>query len=101
MLLDLTFENEGEGDAGGEHPQGGIGGAGDAKGTRTAHAVLEVLDIKAERGGDEDAGDIEASDNAMELGEALAGTGRKLHRDEQDGAGSHQAGGPTRPVGSS
>jgi len=91
MLLDFAVENEGQGDAGGEHPQDGIGGSGGAKGTRTAQAFLEVLDVETEGSGDEDAGDIEASDDAMEHGEAAAEALGKLHRAEQEGAGAHQA----------
>src|SRR5216683_6017916 len=91
VLLDFTVEDEREGDAGSEHPQDGIGGRGGAKGTRTAHALLEVLNVEAEWSSDEHTGDIETSDDAVELGEALAETVRKLHGAEQEGAGAHQA----------
>jgi len=90
MLLNFTVKNEREGDAGSEHPQDGIGGSGDAEGPGAAHALLEVLDVKAEGSGDEDASDIKASDDAMELGEALAKAIRELHRPEQESAGAHQ-----------
>jgi hypothetical protein len=90
MLLDFTVENEREGDGGGEHPQDGIGGSGGAKGTGSAHALLEVLDVEAEGSGDEDAGDIEASDDAMKLCEALAKAIGELHGPEQESAGAHQ-----------
>src|SRR5712671_5106393 len=91
VLLDFTVENEREGDAGSEHPQNGIGGSGGAKGTRTAHALLEVLNVEAEWSSDEHAGDIETSDDAMKLGEALAEAVRELHGPEQESTGAHQA----------
>jgi len=91
MLLDFSVENESEGDAGGEHPQNGVNGGGHAEGTAAAHALLEVLDVEAQRSGDEHAGDIKASDDAMELGETLAEAVRELHGTEQEGAGAHQA----------
>jgi len=91
MLLDFSFENEREGDAGSEHPQNGIHGGGDAEGTGATHAFFEVLNVKAEGSGDEHAGDIKASNDAMELGESLAEAVRELHGTEQEGAGAHQA----------
>ena len=91
MLLDFSIENEREGDTGGEHPQERVGGGSGAEGTSAARVLLEVLDVEAEGSGDEHAGDLEASDDAMELGEALAETVRKLHGAEQEGAGAHQA----------
>jgi len=59
------------------------------KETGAAHALLEVLNVKAEGSGDEHAGDIEASDDTMELGESLAEAFRELHGTEQEGAGAH------------
>src|SRR5258708_9353609 len=73
-LLDFAVANERDGDASGEHPQERVGGGSGAEGTGAAQALLEILDVEAKGGGDEDTGDIEASDNAMELGEALAET---------------------------
>ena len=59
------------------------------KETGAAHALLEVLNVKAEGSGDEHAGDIEASDDTMELGESLAEAFRELHGTDQEGAGAH------------
>src|SRR5260370_6072194 len=92
MLLDFSLENESQGDGGGEHPQNRVNCCGNAEGTGAAHALLEVLDVEAQTSGYADARDIEASDDAMELGEAAAEPFRTLHRDEQQGAGGHQAG---------
>jgi len=61
------------------------------KGTGRAGAFLEVLNVKAERSGDECTSDIEASDDAMEHGEAAAEAFRELHGTEQESAGAHQA----------
>ena len=101
MLLDFAVEDEREGDASGEHPQDRVGGGSGAERTGAAHALLEVLNVEAERSGDEDAGDIEASDDAMELGEALAEAVGELHGPEQEGAGAHQAVGQKPPLESS
>src|SRR5260370_37455162 len=71
------------------HSQGH--GGGDAKGSGGTRAFLEVLNVKAEGSGDEYTGDLEASDDAMELGEAAAEAFGELHGAEQEGAGAHQA----------
>src|SRR4029077_11528375 len=91
VLLNFALENEREGDGGGEDPQNSVNGGGNAEGTGTAQALFVVLDVEAQRSGDEDAGDIEASDDAMKFGEAAAETIRKLHRSQQEGASAHQA----------
>lgn len=91
VLLDFAFENEGEGDAGSEHPQNGVDSGGSAARTSAAHALLEILDVKAEGSGDEDAGDIEATEHAVEPGETLAEAFRELHGSEQESASAHQA----------
>ncbi len=71
------------------HSQGH--GGGDAKGSGGTRAFLEVLNVKAEGSGDEYTGELEASDDAMELGEAAAEAFGELHGAEQEGAGAHQA----------
>jgi hypothetical protein len=91
VLLNFALENEREGDGGGGHPQNGVSGSGNAERTSAAQALLEVLDVKAEGRGDENAGNIEASDDAMKLGEAAAETVGELHRTKQEGARTHQA----------
>ena len=91
MLLNFAIENEREGDGSGEHPQNRVDGGGDAEGPGAAQALLEVLNVKAEGSGDEHAGDIETSDDAMELGEALAEAVRELHGPEQKGTSAHYA----------
>ncbi len=98
MLLDSTVEDEGHGDARGEHPQNGIYSSGDAEGAGGAGALLEVLNVKAERSGDEYTSDVEASDNTMELGEAAAEAFRELQGAEQEGAGTHYAVGQEPPL---
>ena len=91
VLLNFALENEREGDGGGEDPQNSVNGGGNAEGTGAAQALFVVLDVEAQRSGDEDAGHVEASDDAMKLGEAVAETIRKLHRSQQEGASAHQA----------
>lgn len=91
VLLDLSSEDEHEGDGGGGEPESGVDGSGDAEGTRGAHALLEILDVGAERGGDEDAGDIDAADDAVEFGVTLAKAIGELHRAEDEGAGAGDA----------
>lgn len=98
MLLDFTVEDEGHGDAGSEHPQNGVHGGGDAEGASRTGALLEMLDVKAEGSSDEYTSDVEAPDDAMELGKAAAEALRKLHGAEQEGAGAHYAVGQEPPL---
>lgn len=90
VLLDFALEDEREGDGCGDHPQNGVNGGGNAERTGAAQALFVVLDVEAQRSGDENASDVEASDDAMKLGEAAAKAIRELHRCEQEGAGAHQ-----------
>ena len=88
VLLDFAFEDEHEGDGGGGKPEGCISGCGEAEGTRGAHTLFEILNVGAERGGDEDAGDVDTADDAMEFGVALTETIGELHGAEDEGAGA-------------
>lgn len=98
VLLDFSSKDEHEGDGGGGEPESSVGGAGKAEGTRGAHALLEILDVGAERGGDEDAGDVDASDDAVEFGVTLAKAIGELHGAEDEGAGAGDAVGEEPPL---
>jgi len=98
VLLDFSSEDEHEGDGGGGEPKGGVGGGGETEGARGAHALLEMLDVGAERCGDEDAGDVDAADDAMEHGIALAKAIGELHGAEDDGAFAGDAVGKEPPL---
>ena len=49
------------------------------------------MDVETEWRADEDSGDIEAADNAMEFREALTKAIRKLHWSEQERTRAHDA----------
>jgi len=98
MQLDFAPENEHEDNGSGGHPESGVGGGGEAEGTRRAHALFEVLDVGAERGGDEDAGDVDAADDAMEFGVTMAKAIGELHGAEDQGAGSGDSMGEEPPL---
>lgn len=98
VLLDFASEDEHEGDGGSGHPESGVGGGGEAEGARGAHALFEILDVGAERGSDEDAGDVDAADDAMEFGITLAKAIRELHGAEKEGTGSGYAVGKEPPL---
>lgn len=91
MLLHVPLENEHQGDSSGSHPKKSVDHGRDCEGARSSHSFFKVLDIKAERGGDENPRDVKAPDHAMELAEPLAQTVRKLYRPEQKGASAHNA----------
>jgi hypothetical protein len=88
MELDVSAKNEGEGDAGGDHPEQGVDRGGQAEGSRLAEALLEELDVEAERAGHEHAGNVESAHYAMELREAAAEAeaGGELHWAQEKGA---------------
>ncbi len=98
VLLDFSPEDEHKSDAGGGHPQGRIGGCGKAEGARGAHSFFEVLDVKAERGGNEDARNVNTANDAMEPGETLAEPIRELHGTENERAGAGKAVGQQPPL---
>jgi hypothetical protein len=56
------------------------------------------LNVGAERCGDENAGDVDASDDAMEFGVALAKAIGELHGAEDQGAGAGKAVGKEPPL---
>ena len=67
VLLNLTFENEDHRNPGSNHPQRGVHRAGNTERSGIAHALLEVLDVKAEWRGHEYTCDIDSADYTMEL----------------------------------
>lgn len=98
VLLDFSSEDEHKGDGGGGEPESGVGGGGEAERTRGAHALFEILDVGAERGGDEDARDVDAADDSMEFSVALAKAIGELHGAENQGAGAGDAVGQEPPL---
>jgi hypothetical protein len=97
VQLDFSFEDEVHGDGGGKHPDSRIGESGEAAGARAAHALFVVLDVETEWSTNKDAGDIEASNDTMELCKALAKTIGELHGPQQERAGGHDAVGQEIP----
>ena len=98
VQLDFAPEDEHEGDGGGGHPESGVGDGGKAEGARRAHALFEILDVGAERGGDEDTGDVDAANDAMEFSVTLAKAIGKLHGAEDQGAGAGDPVGQEPPL---
>src|SRR5882724_12896142 len=91
MQLNLAFQDEIDGDGGGQHPDRGIGERGETKGTRAPHALFVILDVETEWGTDENTRNVEAPDNAMKFCETLAEAIGELHWPEQESACSHDA----------
>src|ERR1017187_9073961 len=87
MRLHLALEDEGKGYAGGEHQHDRISYGEDGKRSRPVHALFVVLDVGAERSGDQRSKDVEASDHAMQLGVAQTKPVGKLHGAEEECAG--------------
>ena len=74
-----------------ERPQASVGYGGEDERTSAAHALLEMLDIEAERSSYKDAGGLETTDYVMELGAAPAKAIRKLHGPKQESASAYDA----------
>ena len=98
VLLDFSFQDEHESDGGGGHPERSVSGRGEAEAARGTHALFVILDVGAERGGDEDAGDVDAADDAMEAGVTLTKAIGELHRAEDQGAGAGEGVGQEPPL---
>src|SRR5271157_4179057 len=86
VLLNLTFENEDHRSAGSNHPQRGVHRGGNTERSGIAHALLKVLDVKAEWRGQEYTCDIDSADYTMELPKTIAKSVGELHRALQQSA---------------
>src|SRR5271157_6540162 len=86
VLLSLPFKNENHGNPGSNHPQRGVRRGGNTERSGIAHALLEVLDVKAEWRGHEYTCDINSADYTMELPKTMAKSVGKLHRAQQQSA---------------
>src|SRR5690242_9841034 len=83
MLFHFSVQDESEGDAGSDHQQESIYQPSNTERTWRAHSLFEVLDIRAQRGDDEGARDINPSHYTVQLGITAAQAVRKLHRAQQ------------------
>ena len=97
MQLNLAFQDEIDGDGGGQHPDRGIGERGETKGTRAPHALFVILDVETEWGTDENTGNVEAPDNAMKFSETLAEAIGELQGTKKQSASAHDAVGQEVP----
>jgi len=87
-LLDLSFQNKNQRGGSGPHQQDGIDSRSHRKGTRIAQALLEVLDIDAQRRGDKNARNVNSSQHTMEFPEAQMEPIRELERPQQKRTGA-------------
>ena len=72
VFLNPPFKNEDHRNRGRNHPQRGVRSGGNTERSRIAHALLEVLDVKAKRRGHEYTCDIDSADYTVEFPETIA-----------------------------
>jgi hypothetical protein len=98
VLLNLPLKNEDDRNPGSSHPQRGVCRGGNTERSGIAHALLEVLDVKAEWRGHEHTRDIDSTDYTMEPPKAIAKSIGKLHRAEQQSARAGDSMGQQPPL---
>jgi hypothetical protein len=86
VLLNLPFKNEDHRNPSSNHPQRGVHRAGNTERSGIAHALLEVLEVKAEWRGHEYTCDIDSADYTTELPKTIAKSVGELHWAQQQSA---------------
>jgi len=98
MLLNLPFKNEDHRNPGSNHPQRGVRRGSNAERSGIAHALLEVLNVKAEWRRHEYTCDIDSTDYTMEPPETMAKPVGELHRAQQQSARTGNSMGQQPPL---